>query len=429
VGVSARQANGRISVWLNGPCDCACCLVLIAGGIVPVVAAPESLQDRVHADFAAGRAADAAALLQQEAARGDREAQYGLGVLYEKGLEEAKIAQDESQAFHWYSHPRRGAMRRHRIISDSFITRGGGRRRTRQRPRAGMKRPPSRGTPSPSTTSARCTFTAAESRKIYQRLLTFTRDRPNRATWRRRTTSGLCTSMAWAWPRDFREAVRWYERAARAAKTTRREIWRRCMKTASGPAAIIPGPFPGTEKAAAQGHAHAQLKLGRLYEHGWGASKDLIEACAWYWAASQRGNARAAEALARVIPQLSSSQVSEARDRASRFSLEAPPDENREPAPGDGHRPLWALRALRLRHSRRRVCQPRLQRSADQERRRAAVQRCHPGQPGSGAVVADVFEKYLFSLHYAIVDPAQAQAVVNGSVWEITNTSGANACS
>ena len=49
-----------------------------------------------------------------------------------------------------------------------------------------------------------------------------------------------------------------------------------------------------------------------------------------------------------------------------------------------------------------------------------------PGRQGSGAMIADVFEKYLFNLHYEIVDPSQRQtadAVVNGSVSQITDTS------
>jgi hypothetical protein len=35
-----------------------------------------------------------------------------------------------------------------------------------------------------------------------------------------------------------------------------------------------------------------------------------------------------------------------------------------------------------------------------------------PNQQGSGAMVADIFEKYLFNLHYTIVDPNQAQQVL-----------------
>jgi hypothetical protein len=36
------------------------------------------------------------------------------------------------------------------------------------------------------------------------------------------------------------------------------------------------------------------------------------------------------------------------------------------------------------------------------------------GQPGSGTTVADVFEKYLFNLHYVIIDPSQAQVALQG---------------
>jgi len=48
-----------------------------------------------------------------------------------------------------------------------------------------------------------------------------------------------------------------------------------------------------------------------------------------------------------------------------------------------------------------------------------------PGQQGSGAMMADVFEKYLFNLHYNIVDANQAQvdAVITGSLSELTDTS------
>jgi hypothetical protein len=48
-----------------------------------------------------------------------------------------------------------------------------------------------------------------------------------------------------------------------------------------------------------------------------------------------------------------------------------------------------------------------------------------PGQQGSGAMMSDVFEKYLFNLKYEIVDPSQGQtdALVTGSLSELTSTS------
>jgi len=36
-----------------------------------------------------------------------------------------------------------------------------------------------------------------------------------------------------------------------------------------------------------------------------------------------------------------------------------------------------------------------------------------PGQQGSGAIVTDIFEKYLFNLKYNVVDPTQAQQALN----------------
>src|ERR1700752_4189906 len=69
----------------------------------PLWAEDNTLEEKVHADFQAGHSAEAVALLQQEAARNNPEAQYGLGVLYDKGSETAKISQDPAQAFHWYT--------------------------------------------------------------------------------------------------------------------------------------------------------------------------------------------------------------------------------------------------------------------------------------------------------------------------------------
>jgi len=47
-----------------------------------------------------------------------------------------------------------------------------------------------------------------------------------------------------------------------------------------------------------------------------------------------------------------------------------------------------------------------------------------PGQQGSGTMIADVFEKYLFNLHYDIIDSNQPHdAEITGSVSELTDTS------
>lgn len=48
----------------------------------------------------------------------------------------------------------------------------------------------------------------------------------------------------------------------------------------------------------------------------------------------------------------------------------------------------------------------------------------YPGQTGSGQMISDIFEKYLFNLGYQIVDPSQPHdAEITGSISELTDTS------
>src|SRR4029077_8128054 len=107
----AYPKNNTIAVNSKSPISMKCpfnrlfwvVLTAAMASSMPSMAVVDALQDKIHAYFETGRSTDAVALLQQESARGNAEAQYGLGVLYEKGLPEAKIPEDASQAFHWYS--------------------------------------------------------------------------------------------------------------------------------------------------------------------------------------------------------------------------------------------------------------------------------------------------------------------------------------
>jgi TPR repeat protein len=53
-------------------------------------------------------------------------------------------------------------------------------------------------------------------------------------------------------------------------------------------------------KAATQGDAVTQLRLGEAYEAGRGVAKSLDEARRWYGEAALRGNAAAAAAVKRL---------------------------------------------------------------------------------------------------------------------------------
>jgi uncharacterized protein len=51
---------------------------------------------------------------------------------------------------------------------------------------------------------------------------------------------------------------------------------------------------------ANQGEAHAQFKLGFMFEKGQGVAKDRAEAIRWYLLAAAQGNAEATAALRRL---------------------------------------------------------------------------------------------------------------------------------
>jgi TPR repeat protein len=70
-------------------------------------------------------------------------------------------------------------------------------------------------------------------------------------------------------------------------------------------------------KAASQGNAFAQYRLGRACERGRGRPKDLVEAYKWYLLSSQLGDKRAARSLDRLKSVLTPVQLDDAKARAT----------------------------------------------------------------------------------------------------------------
>src|SRR5882757_9695185 len=81
---------------IKGPALLGAIVITLAG--VSAGAAARTYLDEVHDDFKNGHAADGVVLLKKQADLGDPKAQYGLGILYEKGVPEANLAKDDAQA-------------------------------------------------------------------------------------------------------------------------------------------------------------------------------------------------------------------------------------------------------------------------------------------------------------------------------------------
>ena len=351
-------------------------LVLTVVGTAPCMAAPDSLQDKVHAAFKAGRAGDAAALLQQEAFRGNPEAQYGLGILYEKGLPEAKISQDESQAFHWYSlSAQNGYAPSQNNLGVLYYT-GRGTPKSEAEALRWYEKAAQQGNAMAQYNLGAMYFHGHGVTKDLKKALELYKQSAGQGNVTAENNLGYMYEHGLGVQRDFREAVRWYERAAKSGQDYAQRNLAEMYEHGVGARRNYAHALTWYKKAAEQGHAHAQMKLGRLYEQGRGTAKDLVEAYAWYWAARPEwkypGQGCAGPSDAAIIHGAGDGGE---RSRIPFRDREAAMRTIREPSPGYGNRLRQPVRAVGLRDSRRGVCQPGLRRPSHPERRRSGLQR------------------------------------------------------
>jgi hypothetical protein len=69
-------------------------------------------------------------------------------------------------------------------------------------------------------------------------------------------------------------------------------------------------------QAAEAGDANAQLNLGILYEYGFHMKGNKVEALAWYIAAADQGLPKAVQYRDKLMKELTSAQVEQAREKA-----------------------------------------------------------------------------------------------------------------
>ena len=155
--------------------------------------------------------------------------------------------------------------------------------------------------------------------------------------------------------RDNAEAFRWFEKGAEAGDSSaqsnlgyitikasaasatwrtlqpgigRRQSPEMCWEKTISPILYLRGEglpqddhaaFTWFQKAAAQGHTGAQIKLGYMYAQGRSTAKDLSSAYAWLYAATAAGDPRGKELLHSVEKTLSKEQAEAALQRSQAF--------------------------------------------------------------------------------------------------------------
>jgi TPR repeat protein len=94
-------------------------------------------------------------------------------------------------------------------------------------------------------------------------------------------------------PQDNAGAVKWYRKAAEQGHAEAQfKLGAMCF-SGDGVLQDDAGAVKWYRMAAEQGHAEAQDDLGYMYENGLGVPQDDAEAEKWHWKAAEQGNAEA----------------------------------------------------------------------------------------------------------------------------------------
>lgn len=91
-------------------------------------------------------------------------------------------------------------------------------------------------------------------------------------------------------PQDYKEAVKWYRKAAEQGEASAQYNLGLAYAKGDGIQQDYKGAVKWYRKAAEQGHSDAQWNLGYAYYHGKGLHKDCDEALKWHKKSAEQGN-------------------------------------------------------------------------------------------------------------------------------------------
>lgn len=122
--------------------------------------------------------------------------------------------------------------------------------------------------------------------------------------------------------RDHKEAVRWYEEAAKLGHREGQYLYAMALIEGRGMVQDYQAALKWLESAARAGHAAAEYQLGRMYYRGMGIPVDKAKAYIWFNLAAARGNEEASRVRDLALKQIPPGQVNEAQEAARKLHAE-----------------------------------------------------------------------------------------------------------
>jgi len=120
-------------------------------------------------------------------------------------------------------------------------------------------------------------------------------------------------------PPDYAAAANWYGKAAEQGGAVAQERLGFQYANGLGVTQDLAAAASWYRKAADQGYANAQASLGLMYVFGLGVPQDYVTAYMWFNLASARGNRDAARDRDKIATQMTPEQIAAAQNLASEW--------------------------------------------------------------------------------------------------------------
>jgi len=114
-------------------------------------------------------------------------------------------------------------------------------------------------------------------------------------------------------PQDYKEAVKWYNKAAEQGHTYAQSRLGLMYDNGQGVPQDYKEAVKWYTKAAEQGNAAAQCNLGVKYDNGQGVLQDAVQAYAWSNVASTEGIENATKIRDLLLEKMTPAQIAEAQ--------------------------------------------------------------------------------------------------------------------
>ena len=259
---------------------------------------------------------------RKAAAQNHAEAQFNLGVCYEKGH---GVAKDEAEAVKWY---RKAAEQNHAEAQNNLgvcYTNGRGVAKDEAEAVKWYRKAAEQNLAKAQFNLGICYANGRGVAQDYEEAVKWFRKAAAQNHASAQCSLGVCYVNGRGVAQDEAEAVKWYRKAAEQNEAQAQCTLGACYANGRGVAQDEAEAVKWYRKAAAQNFVFAQYLLGICYAKGEGVAKDEVEGYKWLLLAAGQGDEQARKLASSLEKRMTRQEIAEGQKRARNFKpREAP---------------------------------------------------------------------------------------------------------